>query len=93
MKFLSRISVSAYNYLHVFHTGTPMDKRHRDEILYLYARPYADDIDDEFILIDDSPDFTDPGLFTNIFRIKVQNERIGNLDSLILLLSSTFGIS
>ncbi|GFV41293.1 transposable element Tcb2 transposase [Trichonephila clavipes] len=49
-----RISLGGHTDLHVFHGGTVTGLRYRDEILDPYVRPYAADIGNDFILMDDN---------------------------------------
>ncbi|GFW35436.1 uncharacterized protein TNCV_2612351 [Trichonephila clavipes] len=48
------ISLGGHTNLHVFHGGTVTGLRYRDEILDPYVRPYAADIDNDFILMNDN---------------------------------------
>ncbi|GFU45360.1 transposable element Tcb2 transposase [Trichonephila clavipes] len=48
------ISLGGHTNLHVFHGGTVTGLRYRDEILDPYVRPYATDIDNDFILMNDN---------------------------------------
>ncbi|GFS69292.1 transposable element Tc3 transposase [Trichonephila clavipes] len=48
------ISLGGHTDLHVFHGGTVTGLRYRDEILDPYVRPYAADIGNDFILMDDN---------------------------------------
>ncbi|GFS99623.1 transposable element Tcb2 transposase [Trichonephila clavipes] len=48
------ISLGGHTDLHVFHGGTVIGLRYRDEILDPYVRPYAAAIGNDFILMDDN---------------------------------------
>ncbi|GFV50357.1 transposable element Tcb2 transposase [Trichonephila clavipes] len=48
------ISLGGHTDLHVFHGGTVICLRYRDEILDPYVRPYAAAIGNDFILMDDN---------------------------------------
>ncbi|GBN51828.1 hypothetical protein AVEN_23549-1 [Araneus ventricosus] len=48
------ISLGSHTDLHVFHGGTLIGVRYRDEILDPYVRPYARAIGNDFILMDDN---------------------------------------
>ncbi|GFT28159.1 uncharacterized protein K02A2.6 [Trichonephila clavipes] len=48
------ISLGGHTDLHVFHGGTVIGLRYRDEILDPYVRPYAAAVGNDFILMDDN---------------------------------------